>query len=538
MDSKAVLARCTDPGKALVMIMEQDEKISGLEKELSIVKKENADVKKENAELQARLALYESPNMPTSTPSLYNDARKKFREKRGEDPGGSPGDAARGKKRGPPCGHHGTSHGNRPSMTLRYDLDFKICPKCNIQLRMLKPIHKLVNDLDGFMRMLTANAIIQNAVCPQCNTVHVAATPFLSGTSLGPVSLSLIMMFFEKGNIDEDIAEYFQYMFGFKMAPNTVTAARHAVAEAIQQDMIQRIQSFIAGRPWIQMDETGFKRGDGHMGYVWVLNCEGACFVVFADSRSSEVLHTHFGWLDPKTPIVVDGLAQYKMFFEIIQRCWRHLLAYAEKLAVRMPEGDNEKRYDLLLEFYRKIDKIKTLAPLTYMELSREAYKIISPYEDDHVCAHMQNAMPNMFTCLAHRGMPLHNNDTERCIRDGIIPQRNARHKIVTDGGRKTASALLTFSMTCRKQNIHPAGGLLEYLRNPDWNVFAEAGDDDDMRLSSLVNTDGTRYSVFECPGPPPVWRPVADDDAGSSRGAVRRDRTAVVPAVAAPTTT
>ena len=337
MDSKAVLARCTDPVKALVMIMGQDEKISGLEKELSIVKKENA-------ELQARLALYESPNMPTSTPSLYNDARKKFREKRGEDPGGSPGDAARGKKRGPPCGHHGTSHGNRPSMTLRYDLDFKICPKCNIQLRMLKPIHKLVNDLDDSMRMITANAIIQNAVCPQCNTVHVAATPFLGGTSLGPVSLSLIMMFFEKGSIDEDIAEYFQYMFGFKMAPNTVTAARHAVAEALRQNMIQCIQTFIAGRPWIQMDETGFKRGDGHTGYVWVLNCAGACFVVFADSRSSEVLHTHFGWLDPRVPTVVDGLAQYKLFFEIIQRCWRHLLAYAEKLAVKMPEGDDGEK--------------------------------------------------------------------------------------------------------------------------------------------------------------------------------------------------
>ncbi len=90
-----------------------------------------------------------------------------------------------------------------------------------------------------------------------------------------------------------------------------------------------------------------------------MLNCAGACFVVFADSRSSEVLHTHFGWLDPRVPTVVDGLAQYKLFFEIIQRCWRHLLAYAEKLAVKMPEGDDGKRYDLLLEFYREVKKIK-----------------------------------------------------------------------------------------------------------------------------------------------------------------------------------
>ena len=87
MDSKAAPARCTDPGKALVMIMERDEKISRLEKENSDIKKEFSDIKrqlsdikKENARLQARLALYESPNMPTSTPSLYNDARKKFRE--------------------------------------------------------------------------------------------------------------------------------------------------------------------------------------------------------------------------------------------------------------------------------------------------------------------------------------------------------------------------------------------------------------------------------------------------------------------------
>ncbi len=36
-------------------------------------------MKKEIARMQARLALYESLNMPTSRPSLYNVERKKFR---------------------------------------------------------------------------------------------------------------------------------------------------------------------------------------------------------------------------------------------------------------------------------------------------------------------------------------------------------------------------------------------------------------------------------------------------------------------------
>ena len=58
----------------------------------------------------------------------------------------------------------------------------------------------------------------------------------------------------------------------------------------------------------------------------------------------------------------------------------------------------------------------------TDMELSREAYKIIITYEDDHVRTHLLNAISDMFTCLAYLGMPPHNNDTERCIRNGIIP--------------------------------------------------------------------------------------------------------------------
>ena len=189
--------------------------------------------------------------------------------------------------------------------------------------------------------------------------------------------------------------------------------------------------------------------------------------------------------------------------------------------------GPQTKRwYDLLLEFHNKIKEIRTLAPLTRMELSREAHKIITACRDGRVRTHLLNAIYNMFTFMAYQGMPPHNNDTERCIRDGIIPQRNARHKIVTDAGREVFSALLTFSMTCRKQGIHPARALQEYLRDPDWDVFAGAGDDASLP-SSLVNAGGTRYSVFECPGPPPVWPPAADD---AGRGAVRRDRTAVVP--------
>ncbi len=102
------------------------------------------------------------------------------------------GDAARGKKHGPPCGHLGVSHCNRPSMTLMYDLDSMVCVWCGAPIRMIKPLNKLVSDPDGSMRMLTVNAIIQDAVCPQCGSEVAAATP-VSRRHVAWARLALIM---------------------------------------------------------------------------------------------------------------------------------------------------------------------------------------------------------------------------------------------------------------------------------------------------------------------------------------------------------
>ena len=70
------------------------------------------------------------------------------------------------------------------------------------------------------------------------------------------------------------------------------------------------------------------------------------------------------------------------------------------------------------------------------MDLSRRAYAIFSSHGDDGVRTYLLNALPDLFTALAHRGMPLHNNGIRQEIRDGTIPQRNARHKLMTAEGR------------------------------------------------------------------------------------------------------
>ena len=95
--------------------------------------------------------------------------------------------------------------------------------------------------------------------------------------------------------------------------------------------------------------------------------------------------------------------------------------------------------------------------------------------------------------------MSPHSNDVEREIRDGIIPQRNVKHKTMTAGGRLLMSVLLTFTRTCHRQEISPGRALPECLLDHDWNLFERAKD----TPYSLTNSDSTRYSVFGGPGPP-----------------------------------
>lgn len=430
----------------------------------------------EIARLRARLAYYEAPGMPTSQPSLYNAKRAKFRKSRGEDPAGSPGDrkepgggdggaAGRegGKKRGPPVGHAGVSHGNKPArQSLRYGLEFDASPCCGLPLAGLRPKAKLVGDLDGTYRMRHAMVLAARAGCAGCGRVHEADTPFVDGTSFGPVTLGIMLFLFEIGATDRDVADFFRTVFGFGMSDNAVWNARRAIGAHLRRFQIEFIKLAFLYWSWVNIDETKFKRGDGHHGYVWLACTPGCVFVWFAPTRSGAVLEEHFGWLRDSSA-VCDGYTAYPPFFASIQRCWRHMLAAAEEPAVRN-RGADEAIYDMLLEFYRGMKRIKTLAPLTCMELSRRAYSIIIQHRDKNVRTYLLNALPDAFTFLAHPGMSPHNNDAERELRDAIIPQRNRRHKLVTPEGRETFSTLVTFAKTCRRQGISSSMALLESI--------------------------------------------------------------------------
>ena len=88
--------------------------------------------------------------------------------------------------------------------------------------------------------------------------------------------------------------------------------------------------------------------------------------------------------------------------------------------------------------------------------------------------------------------------DTEREIRDGVISQRNARHKLVTSESKETFGRLLTVTRTAHKQKISPGRAIIELIQNPSWDIT----DSKDTPFS-YVNPDGSSYSVFDSPSPP-----------------------------------
>ena len=518
LESEAAAIR-KDPERALTKMGEME---SAMEK----LQDDNASLKKDIARLEARLAYYGSANMSSSTTSLYNAKRKKFRKRRGEKISGSPGEKTKGDSKegeesngsqdpddgggggqgkaariGPPAGHAGVSHDNKPELTVRHELKAVACSECRIGLIPVRPTCKMITDLDERYVGRTFTAVSEAAACPECGEKTRAPNPYLEGTSFGPVMLAVINALFARAITDEDIAHILHELFGVRTCTNAVTNARIAISNYLLLiGMIERIKAAILLQLWVQLDETACKRGDGHNGYAWMAYTPVAVFVWFAYNRSADVLTEHFSWLRGR-PAVCDGMPGYPaVLTDIIQRCFVHLLRKCEELAVKTEKLADEARYDMMLKLYHDAKRIKTLAPFTRMDLSRRAYKIATSYEDAAVRTHLLNALPNMFTFLSYPGMPPHNNDTERAIRDGIIPQRNSRHKTMNAKGRKTLSVLLTFSLTCARQNASPGRGLLECVLDPGWDLFDKA----EETPYSLTNPDGSRYSLFRHLEPPP----------------------------------
>ena len=144
----------------------------------------------------------------------------------------------------------------------------------------------------------------------------------------------------------------------------------------------------------------------------------------------------------------------------------------AEKLAIRRG-GNDLCQYDRLLRMYNDIKNMDRASAAQCRDLEKHVLEIAMSYGEAHEFrTTIEGAALYLFTFLRYPGMPPHNNDAERDIRDTSVLQRNVRHKLCEPDGVNVFAVLVSVSHTCYKQGIFPRIAVEELIKNPDWSIF------------------------------------------------------------------
>ena len=362
------------------------------------------------AEVRALKRRYEHQNLSGKTE--YTRKRSRVSEdmtQEAEDAAGS------SKKTGPPAGHKGCSHSNKPVRKVWHV--FARCANCGGRhIKRGRCRCRLVNDFDGsHINIQTVAHMGWEYACADCGHVTGPDFPAIPGTSFGKKALGYIVYFGGKKNTDADIANYFGDLFHFETAETTIWNARRAAAGMLEQTM-RYIMEELKRATFLGIDETRYTV-NGKIGYVWVVRTDRAAFVLPMGSRSGLVLSTYFSGLADK-PVVVDGYAVYPGFFKTIQRCWAHILRDAEAAYVSV--GRNGPKREYYHTLYRRLLKVfhdaKRIADDaagsggadvgTCLDLERRVLEIATAYADHGFRTTLTNAAPNLFTFLRYPGMP------------------------------------------------------------------------------------------------------------------------------------
>ena len=453
---------------------------------------------------------YEHRNNPSSTMSLRHKKLEKFKAglkaKKSEAAEGGEEEPEKPRRTGPPKGHAGVSHSNKPERIVR--IPFKRCAKCSgARVEQRRTFTKLASDFGPDNKVHTMALIVGEGVCLDCGARSKAPTGVLEGTSFGPRLLGVANEYFHVNCTDAAIAQLFERVHGFRTSPNAVLNAREALADSLRRHQIPQIKAEFSKYVYVIADETFFAYRK-KKGVIWVMLVPTAVLVSFEITRSAWVLEERFGWLCLKV-VVADGYGPYKTFFVFIQRDWIHVLRHALDSLERLTEAAKEAKEkdrpqaeaarDLAACAHADLHALRAaahetaLSPFTVHDLVLEARRL-APMFDPEFETELYNAAPDLFTFVWKKGVPDNTALVEVTIRDALVRQRNVRHQMTNKRGRERFSALVSFNHTCELNGAWPCRAVREICLDPPWNMFSQVPD------------RGPDWSVFEM-WPPPARR-------------------------------
>ena len=280
-------------------------------------------LRRENAELRRRLQVHENPNVP---PSVRNH---------------SPGYArtrplvpsTQRKKPGPKPGHEGVT---REPLTpdQKVALHASRCGRCHGEHLRFRgtETHQEVE----VVRQRIVTEYEQTLYdCLDCgaevrSTLPDGREPMGYGPQLQTeIVLGKVEERLPYRKLEERLARE-----GIPSCPATLQAVVWGASEKLGSEAAAIVQRLRAA-PWVHADESSY-RIDGRKVWIWGFCTETDLLLVIRPSRGREVVEEVLG-KDYPGQIVCDGWKGYLGW--VLQRCWAHLLRYAEAAAKESEEG-------------------------------------------------------------------------------------------------------------------------------------------------------------------------------------------------------
>ena len=263
------------------------------------------------------------------------------------------------------------------------------------------------------------------------------------------------------------VGEFMNWLCRFGYSPSTIMGALKRMGNGLKP-FTDDILAQLLKAPTVHIDETIFRVGK-KLRYVWVIT-DGRLVYYFAHSRSvTKLIELFEGY---EGVVVCDGYHTRKLF-DVVQRCWAHILRTTKWGA------DFEKKYQnstVAQDFHNAVRDVFHLAVSEKLEgRGTESYDmvlnklrdIVKHYEQfpeiKKAVGHVRNAADQAFTFMKYDYASPTNNIGEQAMRE-IVKHRVMRVLFRTWEGIETFVTMMSVIETCRKCGIDIESIVRKYL--------------------------------------------------------------------------
>jgi len=435
--------------------MDKDAYIKKLEKEI-------VELKKRIEEIERLLAMNSknSSKPPSSDPTGISATSPK----------------SRSKKRGARKGHQPHLREVFPpeKVTHRIELKPQVCP-CggrHLEKSNEEPLRHQIVDIPPVVPEVTE--YLQHVYrCKHCGELVYAPLPDeLRRKHFGPGVLALVAVLTGMLNTSKRKAlAMMNEVFSVPMSLGGLSNCEAQLADALEHPYNETIEH-IRKQNVAHADETGWRRGNRHRGWLWALCCAtAAVFMVHAkrgQQAASKLLGVFSGVL------VSDRWGGYNFFCGVRQICWAHLKR--DFKAISEAGGELGKIGEELYSLAKKILKMRkrvrdgTLQWRTFQNRMAPLMVRVEELLEEGAsgkctlsgkCCRILKHREHLWTFVYDQSVDPTNNVAERIVRQGVL-WRKSSFGTQSERGARYVERILTTCATCRLQGR----SVIEYLRD------------------------------------------------------------------------